>query len=203
MSGLRFSSEQLSSAYNRVRQDLFEVGLLEEGRYLDAIECSPHYDPFGFVGEYGRVYDEGVGLLPSILGFEPGTIYVFAGAPIDAYVPGGTLVDVIRHEFAHAWAWLDAPFFRGRWFRDSFGAAYWADSWDAPRDFDRDDHVSEYACTQAKEDFAETFMVYLRYRRSLSRFDRRVGVRAKLDAIDRAVATAATTRVRTRRVPSR
>lgn len=198
--GLRFTDQQLQRSYDRVREELCEVGLLEDGHYLDDIWISPHYNPLAFVdGEYGHFYDEGVNFWSALVGFEPSTIYIFAGAPINAYVPGGTLVDVIRHEFGHAWAWRDPAFFRKPWFRQAFGAAYTEERWEEPDEFDPDLYVSEYACQQAKEDFAETFMVYLRHRRNLSRFKARAGVMAKLRAVEQAVAEAARTRIRIRR----
>lgn len=200
--GLTFTERELARAYNRVRDELRNVGLLEEGRYLDDIECSAHWEPSAlFDRECARVYDGDVSWLDAWLGFEPGTIYVFAAAPVQSYVPGGNLIDVIRHEFAHAWAWRDRPFFRRRWFRDAFGARYDSDPWAEPDVFDRADYVSEYATTQAKEDFAETFMVYLRDRRKLSTYCRRPGVFVKLQAVEAAVKEAAANRVYTARRP--
>ncbi len=36
---------------------------------------------------------------------------------------------MIRHEFAHAWAWLDRDFIDGAWFKRAFGRRY-DDEWD-------------------------------------------------------------------------
>lgn len=200
--GLTFTEGELARAYNKVRDELRDVGLLADGRYLDDIECRAHWEPSAiFDRECARVYDADVSWVGSWLGFEPGTIYVFTAAPVRSHVPGGTLVDVIRHEFAHAWAWRDRPFFRGRWFRDAFGATYHSDPWADSDDFDRADYVSEYATKQAKEDFAETFMVYLRDRRKLSTYRRRGGLFAKLLAVEAAVEEAAANRVYTARRP--
>ena len=54
----------------------------------------------------------------------------------------------------------------------------------------RNDFVSDYATTLSREDFAETFMTYLKYRNSLERFKSRTGVYRKLLAVERAVKTA-------------
>ncbi len=190
----RFTDAQLYRAYNKARDELRELGLLHDGRYLDAIECYPHYSPLAFLdGECARVFDDGVPFVSGALGFEPGHIYVFFAAPLTAYVPGGTLTDVIRHEFGHAWAWLDPSFFRKLWFRETFGAPYHAEPWDLP-EHDPDAYVSEYASGQAKEDFAETFMTLLRCRNSLERFKTRPGVYRKLQATRAAVAEAAQSR---------
>ena len=200
--GLRFNDAQLARAYNRVRDELRDVGLLVDGSYLDDIECYAHYDPLTFLGgELGRVYDDGVHPLADWVGFKPGMIYVCAWGRIECHVPGGTLVDVIRHEFAHAWAWRDRPYLRRPWFRTAFGAAYGADAWTDPDESDREAYVSAYAATQAKEDFAETFMVYLRDRKNLAKYRNRTELYRKLCAVSEAVSEAASTRVLTARRP--
>lgn len=196
-----FTVPQLAAAFHHVRTELAEVGLLRDGRYLDHIECWQHHDPFAVFGaELGRVYDEGVGGYARWVGFEAGHIYLSAWAPVSPRTPGYTLRDVVRHEFAHAWAWLDAPFLRRPWFRHAFGARYDAKPWVRPPVFDRTAFATPYACGQAKEDFAETFMLFLRERRRLGRFAHRRAFHAKLLAVQSAVAEAASTRVATVRV---
>jgi hypothetical protein len=189
----RISLARLDRAFQRARRELHDVGLLEEGRYLDRIDCVQTYLPT-ICSELGYVYDAGVPFLPRLVGFRPGVIYIPFNAPAQAYVPGGTLLDTIRHEYAHAWAWLDPRFIGGAWFSAAFGAPY-RGSWRAPRDEDRAEFVSDYAMTSPAEDFAETFMTFLRYRRSLDRFRPRRGVYRKLAAVERAVARAAKERV--------
>lgn len=183
----------LDAAFQRARRELNEVGLLQDGRYLDRIECVQAYLP-SLWGELGYVYDEGVAGLTRLVGFRPGVIYIPFNAPTKAYVPGGTLLDTIRHEYAHAWAWLDPRFIRGAWFRETFGATYHA-TWREIPEFDPAQFISAYACVAPKEDFAETFMTFLRYRRSLERFRHRRGLHDKLLAVRRAVAIAAKERV--------
>ena len=153
-------------------------------------------------------------------GASPRIIYLPSDLPQSAYVPGGTLTDVIRHEYAHAWHWLEPDFFDSAWFRRAFGAEYedgditplelWTEGNERSRNFkqcfgacrnDREraaflrkrlfnDFVSDYATTHFCEDFAETFMYYLRYRRSLDRFKSRSGVFRKLTAVASAVSRA-------------
>src|SRR5690606_8536749 len=96
---------------------------------------------------------------------------------------GYNLTDVIRHEFAHAWAWRDRPFFRRPWFRDAFGAPYDAPACEPKREYEEDQYVTYYAAGQAKEDFADTFAVFLRSRRDLGRYRHRRGVYRKLRAV--------------------
>lgn len=187
------SMDQLSRAFGRARDDLADVGLLADGKYLDRIECVRAWLPS--LGEVGYVFDQGTPWYVNLVGYEPGVIYVPLNPPVSAYVPGGTLVDTIRHEFGHAWAWLDRRYFdKGRWFPDAFGARY-GDDWDEKPEYDPTEYVSEYACTRPAEDFCETFMMYLRCRRSLHRFDRRPGVKRKLIAVASAVSIAARERV--------
>ena len=71
-----------------------------------------------------------------------------------------SLRDVLRHEFAHAIADTHRGLLRSAFFSDSFGAAH---HWDFEWEYDPEHHVSEYAATAPAEDFAETFMLYLRH----------------------------------------
>ncbi len=203
----------VNRAYNQVRRELAEVGLLSEGVYLDHIEvCVSRYPSrgeagyvFESIGDWGR------------LGFRPGVIYLPSDMPQTPRVPGATLVDTIRHEFGHAWYYTDPKFFRDEWFVRTFGAPYtncnpkplgnWSRQILANRRFQnalercrtepgrrrvremffKRDFISDYASTCACEDFAETFMYFLKYRNSLSRFDARSNVAKKLHAVERAV----------------
>lgn len=222
----------VNRAWRTARRELEEVGLLYDanldsddledsgddggsGGYLDQIELEIASLPS--IGEAGYVYEE-MSWLPQLCGFRAGVIYLPVDLPREAYVPGHTLTDVIRHEYAHAWHWLDPEFFGRSWFRRAFGGEYEDDDTrpielfedrlaarhrralarcrtDRERDsltrrLFRNDFVSEYASTYFCEDFAETFMVYLRHRNNLDRFAGRPGVFRKLTAIREAVARA-------------
>lgn len=188
------SLARLDHAFAAVRAELRELGLLDDGRYLDRIDCVRSPLPT-LTGLLGYVYDRGVPWPWGLLGFRGGAIYLPVNAPVAKWIRGRTLVDVLRHEYGHAWAWLDAEHVDGPWFRDAFGARY-ADEWDDAPEFDAVEFISEYATTAPYEDFAETFMVFVRCRRSLERFRRRPGVYRKLKAVERAVKIAARERVR-------
>jgi hypothetical protein len=207
----------VNRAYNKVRGELADVGLLADGVYLDDIELEVALLPS--FGEAGFVY-EATGWWQRLIGYQEGVIYLPRDLPASAYVPGGTLTDTIRHEYAHAWHWIEPDFFERPWYSKAFGIPYnetsttpaeeWHWSKERSRKFQsalnscrndrerlalyrknlRDDFVSEYATTLSCEDFAETFMYYLRYRNSLDRFASRPGVYKKLLAIQKAVATA-------------
>lgn len=203
-------------AYNQVRSELAEVGLLADGVYLDAVELCISHEKSGD-GEVGYVFER-VGHFAE-QGYKPGVIYLPRDLPHKRYKPGFTLTDTIRHEYAHAWFYLDPGFFRQDWFTRTFGAAYancapvpyhsWQKQLKKDPEFqartegDHEAHerhfnkallkhfVSEYATTNASEDFAETFMYYLKYRKSLNRFVNRQGVYRKIRMVERAVAMAA------------
>mgnify|MGYP001237383869 CR=1 FL=1 len=150
--------DTLERALRHVQRELEAVALFEG--CLDQIEVVLAYWPSGWWGECGFVYDRGVGGIAKLAGFREGVIYLPRNAPISRR-RGETLRDVLRHEYAHALAWVRPSFVRGRWFRETFGARY-DEKWDERPVFDPEAYVGEYATTSAKEDFAETFMVCVR-----------------------------------------
>jgi hypothetical protein len=205
-------------AYNYVRGELAEIGLLANGVYLDTVELCISHEKSGCGGERGYVF-EYVGHYGK-RGYKPGVIYLPKDLPHKPYKPGLTLTDTIRHEYAHAWYYLDSGFFREAWFERTFGTSY---SNEAPEPYQlwrralkRDplylagkkrrktdaarlkyfyshllqEFITDYATTNACEDFAETFMFYLKYRRSLERFASRPVVYRKLKMVERAVGMA-------------
>lgn len=206
---------EVNRAFTKVRNELCHVGLLDVGIYLDDVNL--YVARFRSAGESGYVW-ENLHVEQLLAGQKRGMIYLPCNLPRRAYVPGGTLTDTIRHEFAHAWHYLDPSFFEDAWFYDAFGGSYCDDTAFAPlhdwlsakvsedgstagNDLRRmkrkptaaekrllkNDFVSEYAYTDRKEDFAETFMLFLRYRKSLARFLHRPGVYRKVTAIRQAV----------------
>lgn len=204
-------------AYNKVRNELAEVGLLADGMYLDSVELCVSNEKSGN-GEWGYVFER-LGHYAE-RGYRAGVIYLPRDLPHLRYAPGWTLTDTIRHEYAHAWFYLDSGFFRNEWFVRTFGASYsnpepipyqqWQRKAKRNPNYDSESRqcntrgkidkdqlaymlqhfISEYATTNASEDFAETFMFYLKYRRSLHRFARRPIVYQKLRMVENAVATA-------------
>lgn len=71
-----------------------------------------------------------------------------------------SLRDVLRHEYGHGIAHCYPGLIRSGQFVRAFDAAHTAD---APTEFVHGKFVTEYASTSPSEDFAETFMVYLKY----------------------------------------
>ena len=114
---------------------------------------------------HGFIYDVGISRIQKLVGIEAGVIYLPADTPQFGYTPGYTLADVIRHEYAHAWYWLEPEFVDAAWFGDTLGGSYlgkqrpidaWWDSsgadldvapamWD--REF-RKEFLSDYAATR-------------------------------------------------------
>jgi len=74
--------------------------------------------------------------------------------------PTTTLRDTLRHEYGHALAHTHRALFCSVPFKRAFGSHHDADiQWD----YEAERHVTPYASTSPGEDFAETFMLYLRY----------------------------------------
>lgn len=87
-----------------------------------------------------------------------------------------SIADVLRHEYGHALADTHRGFFRSRQFSEAFGAAH---SNEQEQEYDERCHVTEYASTNASEDFAEVFMLYVRHQGRLPRQHRTIAKRAK------------------------
>ncbi len=105
-------------AYNHIRNELAQVGLLADGVYLDAVELCISHEKSGCGGERGYVF-EYVGHYAK-RGYRPGVIYLPRDLPYISHKPGHTLMDTIRHEYAHAWYYIDPSFFRQEWFELTF-----------------------------------------------------------------------------------
>lgn len=205
--------DKVDRAYNFVRNELAELGLLYDGIYLDKVELE--VTNVKSRGETGYVFEQ-LGHFKE-KGYRRGVIYLPKDIPHQPGKIAKTLSDIIRHEFAHAWYCLDTDFFRQEWFRKAFGAAYEEESevvyrtWlktlkqnpvylasiEACRtkkqkqrlfeNYLNAEFITTYSTTNPSEDFAETFMFYLRYRRSLGRFSKRLGVQRKIMAVHLAV----------------
>jgi hypothetical protein len=214
----------VNAAWTKVYAESEEVGLAHEptddddGGYLHQIRLEVAWLP-AMRGELGYVY-EGTDWQSQLAGYEEGVIYLPSNRANRAYVPGGGLADVIRHEYAHTWHWLEPEFFETGWFEQAFGGHYnlnnnrpYVDWWNALVDDEQfqqkyerkrtlqgkvklleqacaGEFVTWYAATQPCEDFAETFRTYLRFRKNLDRFRSRTGVYRKLKAVEHSVGQA-------------
>ena len=113
---------KVNRAWAQVRDELCEVGLLDDGVFLDAIELEVEViaSSDGFVG----VFFEEPGVGKRLIGCREGVIYLPCDLPTRPFRPGGSLADIIRHEYAHAWRWMNPELFREPWFEETFGANY-------------------------------------------------------------------------------
>jgi hypothetical protein len=96
------------------------------------------------------------------LGYEAGNIYIphWVLSQWPWQQERGSLRDVLRHEYAHALAWhYPGLIRRSRQFVATFGGGY---DHGQPVPGPKAAFVSDYASTQPAEDFAETFMVFVR-----------------------------------------
>jgi hypothetical protein len=118
------------------------------------------------------------GPLARFLGYAPGHIY------IPAFAPEGSVRDVLRHEAGHALAhYYPQRIRRAAGFRRVFGGTY-DQSGPASEEFRRS-CVSDYAATSPCEDFAETFMFYMKHRGRMPKRFRGIRLVAKWAFIQR------------------
>ena len=173
-----------------------------KGKYghLDQIDVVESPLPTWLTGENGLIYDGELDMFSSLIGYEEGVIYIRSN-PWVTNEFGNTLTDVIRHEFGHAWAWLDSDLFRKKWFKEAFGASYWNEQGPHSEYYDSisnltyrefqsfdlsDEYITPYAVSAPYEDLAETFMTYLKCRGRIGKYRSRPGVYRKLRAIKEA-----------------
>lgn len=138
---------QLSRSLARVRRELEAHGFWDQplasiGVFLVPVGKAYGWQWYGSTGEIG---------IPAVSLCRLGDLFG------RRYTP---LADVLRHEHGHALADTHRGLFRSTQFRSAFGAAHESET---AFEFDPEFHVSAYAATNASEDFAETFMLYLKH----------------------------------------
>jgi hypothetical protein len=169
-------------AFARVRGELVELGIFKLG-FLDGVKLKILCLNRWCLLARGFFYDSGVPWSHKLLGMRAGVIYLSSDMPRDP-----ALLSVIRHEFAHAWAWENKKFMSRPWFKEAFGTPYFSNKKHQNKvKYCPLTYASKYATTSSAEDFAETFENYLKYRRSLVRFKHRPGFYKKLKAVKAAV----------------
>ncbi|MBK7311341.1 MAG: putative zinc-binding metallopeptidase [Sphingobacteriaceae bacterium] len=112
------------------------------------------YDAAGF-------FFHGTNLLDKLLGYKTNHIYIPAFVLSNLFWQHcHSLQDIIRHEYAHAFAhYYPELIITSKQFNSVFGGEYFSNK---PSVMEHQAYVSEYAKTLPMEDFAETFMVYVR-----------------------------------------
>ena len=181
MSKVYTSFNEVSRAYNKVRMELWHLGVLWDGSKLDGIGCI--YDQIAPVAALSGTmgwYD------PDSKDITFPSVYLPIMALWRDLGVKANALDVIRHEFGHALADLyPGALKKGGLFRAAFGGTYGenpaeecvADGWG-------DRYVSEYATSMTQEDFAETFMLFVKHKGKIpAKFAKKPAIRKKWKAV--------------------
>ncbi len=163
------SHHQVQNATHRAVAGFREVGLNTGSLH----ECEVVSIPFG--GAFGYCEATGEIQIPRV-----------SLSRIGERIRGSkrtSLVDVIRHEMAHALAFSHPHLVKNARFRRVFGASHDLEKWPPDRrpDYWEEDFVSGYATTNPGEDFAETVMFFVKHCGDIDRYyEGRYGVWEKL-----------------------
>lgn len=181
MSKIFTSFETVSRAYNKVRNELIEFRALWDGSKLDEVGLTYlPFAPISALGGYMGFYDPNTGEIefPSVY-LPIQSLWRDLGTKANA-------LDVIRHEFGHALADLyPGALKKDGTFRAAFGGSYGeepaeergVDGWE-------ESYVSEYATSATQEDFAETFMLFVKHKGKIpAKFARKPAIRRKWKAV--------------------
>ena len=179
---LHVSMAQLTSSYNRVRRELWAMGFLVADSPLDEVGCylEPLWTLDGLSGlgmTMGLYY-------PKSTASGDGNIHVPAICPAEILgYERRVLVDVLRHEYAHALEDNYEQFVHVRAFSKAFGAEYGETV--VFKEGTEENYVTLYAQTKTQEDFADTFMCYMKYKGKLpAKWSDNRAIRAKWSFID-------------------
>jgi len=181
MSKIYTSFDEMSRAFNKVRGELADLGVLWEGSRLANVDATYlTVAPIAALAGYMGLYQ------PETKEIEFPSVYL----PIEAlWKDLGTkanALDVFRHEFGHALADLyPGALKKGGVFRTAFGGSYGEDPAEE-RGVDgwEERYVSEYATSATQEDFAETFMLFVKHKGKIPvKFARKPAIRKKWKAV--------------------
>ena len=151
---------QVNSANLEVQRDLYKSGFWYEDTRLNQATVYWTVLPSK---ETAGVFYHGTRWLDRIAGFREGHIFIPSITLSKLLQPRirVSLRDVIRHEYGHGFAhYYPELIIRSKEFRRVFSGHYYAD--EPTKVYDSASYVSSYAQTCPMEDFAETFMVYVR-----------------------------------------
>ena len=149
--------KQTSSAAIAVQRELQALGLWNEDSKLAQVEIYFYpwsYNSAGFFVIAPTKFH-------TALGYSPGHIFIPKYVLLQLFWQDrGSLRDVLRHEYGHALAYhYEDLIEHSLEFQDVFGGHYYDTETSGMKP---EAYISEYAKTMPMEDFAETFMVYVR-----------------------------------------
>jgi hypothetical protein len=143
-----YSFNQLKYALNIVQDELIEHHFFDIKLSKIDVIWVPYSSAYGFQ----KYYSTGEIVIPCLS--KAKFIELFSS-------PYVSLKDILRHEYAHAFAFTHKKLLKAKEFKIAFGADH--DNTNYIHEFTDELFISEYAATNAMEDFAETFMYYLEY----------------------------------------
>lgn len=171
------SESTVRAAFYRVRRELKDIGVLTNGiNKLDKVRC-----------EREIASKDGLAGVVGYLGFYYPKQYVIripavCSAALNPWLDGRCMSDVLRHEFGHAIYDFYPKLLSDERFKKAFGDEYGENK--VSKEGDERDYVSAYARTYTQEDFAETFMLFVKHKGILPReFSRRKATRLKWETV--------------------
>lgn len=145
---LMYSFNQLKNALDIVQDELIEHHFWDAKLSKINVIWIPYKEAYG----YQEYYKNGNIVIPAFSKSKLSELF------LGSYV---SLKDILRHEYAHAFAYTHRKLISSRQFKLAFGTFH--DDLDTSWVYDPKYFISEYASTNPMEDFAETFMIYLEY----------------------------------------
>ena len=156
--GTILSEVQLNAALKSVLKEFSALGIWSpkvKTYHANVYLCNiPRINSVGF-------FMHDIGVKEYLLGYETGNIYI-PSVVLDTvfWINCYTLRDVVRHEYAHAFAhYYRRLIMRSAELKKVFGGQYFSCN---PSEMEDDSYLTSYAKSMPMEDFAETFMVYVR-----------------------------------------
>ena len=187
----RVTEEEAYDAFNLVEDELWKLGVLWRGSKLDKVKLRYDKNGFGTTKYRLRKIWETLWRDRRELAAE-GYWQKWTGEIVIPrhgfwwFSRQASIEDVFRHEFGHALADLyPGALKKGGVFRAAFGGSYGGtpaeergvDGWE-------ERYVSEYATSATQEDFAETFMLFVKHKGKIpARFARKPAIRKKWKAV--------------------
>jgi hypothetical protein len=159
---LSVSITQLNRALYKVQNELYINGLWNEGSPLTEVEIIIDSMPTLF--NLG-IFTHAVSKYKHYMGYKEGIIYITKFSI--GYLENSkysSVRDLVRHEYAHAFAEKYDHLIRKKLFEITFGDRYYSAKMNKMSD---DAYFTEYAKENSMEDFAETFMLYLKWKGKL------------------------------------